>query len=90
MSLRGAVAVDAATRPRFMPGTRDLDADVTVLNAWLTHSNNQAPRTVSYLPDIHPARAPDHRKPSGGSRDNRTAGPVGGEGQAGSHKRPAG
>lgn len=49
VTVRGAVAIDAAARPRWVPGVRDLDADVAVLNAWLTRSDNPPP-SVSYLP----------------------------------------
>jgi len=65
---RGAVAINAAERPRFMPGVRDLDADVSVLNTWLAQPDNQASQSVSYLPDTHPKRprTPTHRDPSSG------------------------
>jgi hypothetical protein len=64
----GAVAINAAERPRFMPGVRDLDADVAALNTWLHKSDNQTTPSVSYLPDTHHKRpqTPDDHDPSSG------------------------
>lgn len=56
MTARGAVAINTAERPRFMPHVRDLDADVTALNTWLAGSDHRSSPSVSYLPDNQPKR----------------------------------
>ena len=46
----GAVPLDAASRPRGFSGSRDLDADVALLDSWFDGGSRERPAPVSYLP----------------------------------------